>query len=153
MLPSSVFPAVQNLLLAATALGLGSALTTLTLLYSDEIRELLNQDASVATVLASYFAIRLRLAAEHLEILALERIEKRVVRVLQRLILQSRQHDASNLLLPITQGDLASLVGGSRQSVNRSLVALKLRGIVTSHRRHISVSGALVPCSTWGLIG
>ncbi len=38
--PSSIFPAVQNLLLAATALGLGSALTTIALL-ADEMRTLL----------------------------------------------------------------------------------------------------------------
>lgn len=41
-LASSVFPAVQNLLLAATALGLGSALTTLTLLRPDDVRSLLD---------------------------------------------------------------------------------------------------------------
>ena len=36
-LPSSVFPATQNLLLAATALGLGSALTTLATAMADEL--------------------------------------------------------------------------------------------------------------------
>ncbi len=36
--PSSIFPAVQNLLLAAGALGLGSALTTITTAYADELR-------------------------------------------------------------------------------------------------------------------
>ena len=35
--PSSIFPAVQNLLLAATALGLGSALTTITIGYRAEL--------------------------------------------------------------------------------------------------------------------
>jgi len=40
-LPSSVYPAIQNLLLAASALGLGSALTTLALLQEDELRTLL----------------------------------------------------------------------------------------------------------------
>ena len=40
-LPSSVFPAVQNLLLAAGALGLGSALTTLATFHPDELRDLL----------------------------------------------------------------------------------------------------------------
>ncbi len=110
---------------------------------TDAIRKVLNSDASVATVLAGYVATRLRLAAEHIEILALESIEARVRRVLQRLILQNGRRDGTELLLPITQGDLASLVGGSRQSVNRSLVDLKLRGIVTSHGRHITVSGAL----------
>jgi nitroreductase len=38
--PSSIFPAVQNLLLAATALGLGSALTTLATVFAAEVREL-----------------------------------------------------------------------------------------------------------------
>jgi nitroreductase len=38
---SSIFPAVQNLLLAATALGLGSALTTITTTFRAELGELL----------------------------------------------------------------------------------------------------------------
>ena len=38
---SSIFPAIQNLLLAATAVGLGSALTTLTTAFTAELRELL----------------------------------------------------------------------------------------------------------------
>lgn len=37
----SIFPAVQNLLLAATALGLGSALTTLPLAFAEEVAALL----------------------------------------------------------------------------------------------------------------
>ncbi|HLX89771.1 MAG TPA: nitroreductase family protein [Acidimicrobiales bacterium] len=41
VLEASVFPAVQNLLLAATALGLGSALTTLPLAFGPELVELL----------------------------------------------------------------------------------------------------------------
>ncbi len=40
-LAASVFPAVQNLLLAAGALGLGSAMTTLATRYGDELRRLL----------------------------------------------------------------------------------------------------------------
>jgi nitroreductase len=39
-LKSSVFPAVQNLLLAATARGLGSCLTTIATLRADELRAL-----------------------------------------------------------------------------------------------------------------
>lgn len=40
VLSSSVYPAVQNLLLAATALGLGSALTTIAANIPDQVREL-----------------------------------------------------------------------------------------------------------------
>jgi nitroreductase len=39
---SSIFPAVQNLLLAASALGYGSALTTLTAAASDELRAIVD---------------------------------------------------------------------------------------------------------------
>ena len=37
-LSASIFPAIQNLLLAATALGLGSALTTLPVAFGTELR-------------------------------------------------------------------------------------------------------------------
>ena len=40
-LPSSVYPATQNLLLAANALGLGSAMTTLATQFSDQLASLL----------------------------------------------------------------------------------------------------------------
>lgn len=46
-LGASIFPAVQNLLLAAAALGLGSALTTLPTIRSDELSELLGLPAGV----------------------------------------------------------------------------------------------------------
>ena len=46
-LPSSVYLATQNLLLAATALGLGSAMTTLATLFADDLAELLELPLSV----------------------------------------------------------------------------------------------------------
>jgi len=47
---SSIFPAVQNLLLAATALGLGSALTTITTSFRAELAALLSLPAHVTPV-------------------------------------------------------------------------------------------------------
>jgi nitroreductase len=49
-LGSSIFPAVQNLLLAATAVGLGSALTTLTTTFADELTALVGLPAHVVPV-------------------------------------------------------------------------------------------------------
>jgi nitroreductase len=46
-LASSIFPAVQNLLLAASALGLGSAMTTLATLFADQLRDLLDMPPTV----------------------------------------------------------------------------------------------------------
>lgn len=47
-LPASVFPAVQNLLLAANALGYGSALTTLTTVAAAELRALVELPEGLA---------------------------------------------------------------------------------------------------------
>ncbi|HEX6310351.1 MAG TPA: nitroreductase family protein [Acidimicrobiia bacterium] len=47
---SSLFPAIQNLLLAATAAGLGSALTTLVTAHADELRALLDLPEHVRPV-------------------------------------------------------------------------------------------------------
>jgi nitroreductase len=41
-LPASVFPALQNLLLAATAEGLGTVLTTLAIAHADDVARLLD---------------------------------------------------------------------------------------------------------------
>jgi nitroreductase len=48
--PSSMFPAIQNLLLAATALDLGSALTTIAVGYRVQLQELLNLPEHVIPV-------------------------------------------------------------------------------------------------------
>jgi nitroreductase len=50
--PASIFPAVQNLLLAATALDLASALTTLAAAFEAELRELLGLPDHVAPMAA-----------------------------------------------------------------------------------------------------
>jgi nitroreductase len=47
---ASIFPAVQNLLLAARALGLGSTLTTLHRAFEDDLRRLLDVPDAVETV-------------------------------------------------------------------------------------------------------
>lgn len=46
---ASIYPAVQNLMLAAWALGLGTVLTTLHTQYEDEIKQLLKIPESVET--------------------------------------------------------------------------------------------------------
>ena len=49
-IPSSIFPAVQNLLLAATAVGLGSALTTIAVGYRNELSQLLDLPSHVVPI-------------------------------------------------------------------------------------------------------
>jgi nitroreductase len=47
VMAASVFPAVQNMLLAASALGLGAALTTLPLVFGDELAEIVGFPSEV----------------------------------------------------------------------------------------------------------
>lgn len=47
LLPSSVFPAVQNLLLAATEAGLGSCLTTIATIRADAVRSVVGFPAEI----------------------------------------------------------------------------------------------------------
>ncbi len=110
---------------------------------SNVIRGIMSSDAPAATAIANYVAVRLRLAETHMEILALESTVERIARVLRRLARRYESRSGSDLRLPLTQGDLASLVGISRQSVNRNLKNLRLRGIVTCHPGHIAVSETL----------
>lgn len=46
---SSIYPAVQNILLACRALGLGATLTTVSALYEDELRSILHLPADIST--------------------------------------------------------------------------------------------------------
>ena len=50
MVGASIYPAVQNLMLAARALGLGTTLTTLHKLHEKEVKELLGIPDDVATM-------------------------------------------------------------------------------------------------------
>jgi nitroreductase len=49
-MPSSIYPAVQNLLLAATAVGLGAALTTIATAFADELRAAVDLPETVVPV-------------------------------------------------------------------------------------------------------
>ncbi len=48
LMDSSIWPATQNLMTAATAHGLGSALTTIATIFADELRAILNLPTTLA---------------------------------------------------------------------------------------------------------
>ncbi len=49
ILGGSIYPAIQNMLLACRALGLGASLTTITTLYEDEMRKILDLPEFITT--------------------------------------------------------------------------------------------------------
>jgi len=92
---------------------------------------------------------RLRDADEQLEAIALHPIEARLARFF---LAAARQKDPEakagkvNVSLPISQSELALLVGASRPKVNAALALLESEGAI--ERR-----GAIVVCDIEGLTG
>lgn len=105
-------------------------------LAAADLRRLLDDVPMLAHVVMGYLARRTRDAEEHLETLALDDLSTRIRKMLARLALQVGLSDGP-VLLPITQGHLAALVGASRQRTNAALVRLSRMGIVDSRAKRI----------------
>lgn len=110
---------------------------------------LLRQKPEVGEAAIRFLSGRLRDADEQLEAIALHPIEARLARFF---LAAARQKDPEaksgkvNVSLPISQSELALLVGASRPKVNAALALLESEGAI--ERR-----GAIVVCDIEGLIG
>lgn len=108
---------------------------------------LLRQRPEVGEAAIRFLSGRLRDADEQLEAIALHPIEARLARFF---LASARQKDANarsgrvSLSLPISQSELALLVGASRPKVNAALALLEAEGAIER-------KGALVMCDIEGL--
>lgn len=122
--------------------------TTLTL-SRPAFSRLLSQRPEVAEAAIRFLSARLRDADEQLEAIALHPIEARLARFF---LAAARQKDPAgkaetlSLSLPISQSELALLVGASRPKVNAALALLEAEGAI--ERR-----GAIVVCNIAALSG
>lgn len=87
---------------------------------------------ALALGLLQALSARLRLTTEEAEGLASLPVAERLLRRLQQLAEGSgvRVSDGVRITLPMTQQELATLVGTSRESVNRALVKLRQQGLI-----------------------
>jgi CRP/FNR family transcriptional regulator, cyclic AMP receptor protein len=93
----------------------------------------------MACNLAGILAARLRVSNEQIKALAALEVESRVAR--QLLAFAERYGQATGtgeVMIPIrlTQGDLASLVGASRERINQVMVSYRERRYVSVNRQH-----------------
>lgn len=94
---------------------------------------LADQHPSLGMAAARYFCQRLRDTTEQLEGIALYQLEARLARFLLYTLRQINGDDddlpeVAALRLPISQGELAAVLGASRPKVNRALQALQEAG-------------------------
>jgi CRP/FNR family transcriptional regulator len=106
-----------------------------------DMRRLLREHPDLAVKLVTSLGRRLREANDRLTRQSFQTVQSRVAVVLSELVEQARQEGAGqrDVLVTITQADVAQLAGSSRESASRFLAVLERAGLVTQGRGRITV--------------
>jgi CRP-like cAMP-binding protein len=109
-----------------------------------DMRRLMSEQNGIAAKLAVALGRRLREANERLARQSFQTVQSRVAGVLLQLVEQAQAEGAGerDVLIKITQADIAQLAGSSRESASRFLAVLERAGIVTQGRGRITVHDA-----------
>jgi CRP/FNR family transcriptional regulator, cyclic AMP receptor protein len=111
----------------------------------DDLRVLIGEFPALAHVVIRYMADRMRSGVEHFELVTLEALSTRVRKVLAQCAARADTANGS-VRLPLTQSQLAALVGASRQRINAVLVDLHRMGVVESQGRGVVLRDPRVCC-------
>ena len=115
-------------------------LETIAILGAD-MRRLLREHPDIAVKLVISLGRRLREANERIARQSFQTVQSRVAGVLGQLVVQAQAEGASehDVLVTVTQTDVAQLAGSSRESASRFLAVLERAGIVTQGRGRVTV--------------
>ncbi|MCW3010202.1 MAG: Crp/Fnr family transcriptional regulator [Solirubrobacterales bacterium] len=106
-----------------------------------DFRRLLKEHPDIAVKLVVSLGRRLREANERLARQSFQTVQSRVAGVLGQLVdaAQEEQATEGDVLVKVTQADIAQLAGSSRESASRFLAVLERAGVVTQGRGRITV--------------
>lgn len=106
-----------------------------------DFRRLLSAHPPLAVKLVVGLGRKLRQANERLARQSFQTVQSRVAGVLGQLVAQAvvEGADPRDVLVTITQADVAQLAGSSRESASRFLAVLERAGIITQGRGRITV--------------
>lgn len=106
-----------------------------------DMRRLLNEHAELSVKLVVALGRRLREANERLTRQSFQTVQSRVATVLAGLVADARREGAGDrdVLVNVTQADIAKLAGSSRESASRFLAVLERAGVITQGRGRIVV--------------
>jgi len=106
-----------------------------------DFRRLLNAHAPLALKLVVALGRRLREANERLTRQSFQTVQSRVATALRDLVDDARREGAArgDVLIRVTQADVAKLAGSSRESASRFLAVLERAGVITQGRGRITV--------------
>ena len=106
-----------------------------------DMRRLLKEHPGLALKLVVSLGRRLREANERIARQSFQTVQSRVAGVLGQLVAQAQAEgaDQSDVVVTITQADIAQLVGSSRESASRFLAVLERAEVVTQGRGRVTV--------------
>jgi len=106
-----------------------------------DMRRLLREHPDISVKLVIALGRRLRAANERIARQSFQTVQSRVAGVLTQLVGQAQAEGASetDILVTITQADIAQLAGSSRESASRFLAVLERAGVVTQGRGRVTV--------------
>jgi len=106
-----------------------------------DMRRLLGEHPDIAVKLVISLGRRLREANERLARQSFQTVQSRVAVVLSGLVEQAQAEGAGerDVLVTITQADIAQLAGSSRESASRFLAVLERAGVVSQGRGRVTV--------------
>lgn len=110
-------------------------------ILGSDMRRLLREHPDIAVRVVVGLGRRLRQANERLARQSFQTVQSRVAGVLGQLVAQAEKEGGGDrdVLITITQADVAQLAGSSRESASRFLAVLERAGIVTQGRGRITV--------------
>lgn len=106
-----------------------------------DMRRLIREHPDLAVKLVISLGRRLRETNERLTRQSFQTVQSRVAEVLGQLCAQAQGEtgEAGDVLITITQADIAQLAGSSRESASRFLAVLERAGVVTQGRGRLTV--------------
>jgi CRP/FNR family cyclic AMP-dependent transcriptional regulator len=110
-------------------------------IFAGDMRRLVERRPALAVKLIAALGRRLRHTNERLARQSFHTVPGRVASALAQLVAAARADDVSDgeVLITLTQADLAKLAGSSRESVSRFLAVLERAGIITQGRGKLIV--------------
>ncbi|HEV2786749.1 MAG TPA: Crp/Fnr family transcriptional regulator [Solirubrobacteraceae bacterium] len=106
-----------------------------------DMRRLLREHPDIAVKLVISLGRRLREANERIARQSFQTVQSRVAGVLGQLVVQAQAEGAGDrdVLVTVTQSDVAQLAGSSRESASRFLAVLERAGVVTQGRGRVTI--------------
>jgi CRP/FNR family transcriptional regulator len=105
------------------------------------VQRLIRDYPEIAVKLITALAHRLRATNERLARQSFQTVQSRVAAVLAQMVQDAREGNAgeSDVVVTLTQADLAKLAGSSRESASRFLATLERSGVITQGRGRVTV--------------